>query len=489
MTTPVIVKFPTEARVVNIDFVNSLVGGETITGQSVAASIPAGLTVSVAAPVGSAIPLTVSSGADGQSYGVDVTVTTSAAHTYVIRVAVVVNSQIAANYQNKNVDAFNALVGELEAGEAALGKASFMFPDGFAATGGSVKWEVLDQDGVVLSFGQTFDYQITTLSSGVKVEAQAVVSVPSDAVPTLAGQNYQLRWTLTVSGNAFYSFEALRVTAPNTVPEGVEDVVELAGQDIPISVVFSQPYDTVTVSVYQDNEVVANGSAVPVPQGLKTTDGWLYQVTLSGLDLEAALESYTLIWSAKNTGNPYTERQTGRMFIVNPMILSATDDMRLLVNKSRTTIFHQPDLLFTVPILLSYLRRGRDAFNGAYGVMTAFTFTAAKGPLREYWLRFSEIQALRGQYLAEGEKVFNYSGQEIQLDVDRTQYYDQAANTIQQLLDNECKVFKNLLVKRGILGGDGNVSDLTKQRPGAAGAIGITISPATNFGPYARYRR
>jgi hypothetical protein len=484
--TPVVVKFPAESRVTNIDFALVLVGGELITGQSVATSSPAGLTVSVSAAVGSAVPLTTGGGADLQSYGVDVTVTTDQAHTYTIRVAVVNNSNIAANYQNTNVDTFATLIDEIEAGEAALGQAAFTFPAGFDAAGGQVKWELVDANGVVLSSGQSFDYAFSNVAGGVKVEAQAVVNVPSDAIPTLQGQAYQIRWTLMLNGQSYYSFENIKVVGPATVPVGVEDVVELAGNDVPVSCVFQQAFDTVSVIVYQNN--IALSGSVPVPPPLKTADGWLYTVTLTGLPIEAALEPYTLIWSAKNNANPYTERQTGRLFMVNPSILTATDDMRLLVNRSRTTIAHAEDILFTVPLLLAYLRRGRDAFNGAYGVPTNFSMHDARGPIREYWLRFSEIMALRGQYLAESEKVFNFSGQAIQLDVDRTQYYDQMANTLQQLMDNECKPFKTMLIKRGILGGDGN-ADPTRQRPGATGAIGITITPASNFGPYARYRR
>lgn len=486
MNTPVIVKFPTESRVTSIDFAEKLIGGETITGQSVAASSPAGLTVSVAAAVGSAVSLSVSGGADLQSYAVDVTVTTDQAHTYVIRCAVVNNSNIAANYQNTNVDAFNTLIDSIEAGEAALGRAAFSFPPGFDPAGGQVKWELVDSDGVVLASGQAFDYQFANTAGGVKVEAQAVVNVPSDAIPTLDGQAYQVRWTLVLNGQTFYSFENVKVTGAATVPVGVEDVVELAGNDVAVSCVFDRPYDIVTLQVYQNNEAV--GGLVQGIAPLKTADGWIYQTTLTGMPLVAQMEPYTLIWSGKNQNNPYTERQTGRLFLVNPTTLMATDDMRLLINRSRTSVSNDQDILFTVPLLLSYLRRGRDAFNGAYGVPTNFSMLDARGPIREFWLKFSEVMALRGQYLAEGEKVFNFQGTQIQLDVDRTQYYDSLANTLQQLLDNEAKPFKTMLIKRGILGGDGN-ADPTAQRPGAAGAIGITITPASNFGPYARYRR
>lgn len=486
MTTPVIVKFPADSRTTNIDFAGLLVGGENITGQSVAASVPAGLTVSVSAAVGSAVPLTTGGGIDLQSYGVDVTVTTDQGHTYTIRVAVVNNSNIAANYQNTNVDAFNTLIDQIEAGEAALGQATFQFPAGFDPAGGQVKWELVDGNGVVLSSGQSFDYQFANTAGGVKVEAQAVVNVPSDAIPTLEGQAYQVRWTLVLNGQTFFSFENIKVVGAATVPVGVEDVVELAGNDVSVSCVFDRPFDQVSVQVFLNNDPVSGAVTGLTPT--KTADGWLYTAALTGLPLDPQLEAYSLIWSAKNQSNPYTERQTGRLFMVNPSVLMATDDMRLLINRSRTTVAHAEDILFTVPLLLAYLRRGRDAFNGSYGVPVNFSMLDARGPIREYWLRFSEIMALRGQYLAEGEKVFNFSGQAIQLDVDRTQYYDSLAGNLQQLMDNECRNFKTMLVKRGIMGGSG-AEDPTKQRPGATGAIGITITPASNFGPYARYRR
>lgn len=486
MNTPVIVKFPTESRVTPIDFVDKLIGGEVITGQSVASSSPAGLTVSVSAAVGSAVSLSVSGGVDLQSYGVDVTVTTNASNTYVVRCAVVNNSNIAANYQNTNVDAFNTLIDSLEAGEAALGRAAFSFPPGFDAASGQVKWELVDADGVVLASGQAFDYTFNTTAGGIKVEAQAVVNVPSDAISTLDGQAYQVRWTLVINGQTYYSFENIKVTGAATVPVGVEDVVELAGNDVSVSCVFERPWDTVSCQVYQNNIAVSGLITGMAP--LKTADGYLYTAALTGLPLAPQLEPYTLIWSAKNQNNPYTERETGRLFMVNASLLQATHDMKLLVNRSQASVSNDQDIMFTVPLLLSYLRRGRDAFNGGYGVPTNFNMLDARGPIREFWLKFSEIMALRGQYMAEGEKVFNFSGQAIQLDVDRTQYYDSLANSLQQLLDNEAKPFKTMLIKRGILGGDGN-ADPTAQRPGAVGAIGITITPASNFGPYARYRR
>jgi hypothetical protein len=108
----------------------------------------------------------------------------------------------------------------------------------------------------------------------------------------------------------------------------------------------------------------------------------------------------------------------------------------------------------------------------------------AKGGIREYWLRFAEVMALRSQFLAEGEKVFNFSGQAISLEVDRTQYYQTLADNIQSYLDAEGKQVKQNLIKKGITAGDGDVSDLSAMRRGANGAVAITLTPATNWGKF-----
>lgn len=481
-STQVIVKFPADVRNVTVDFTDVLVGGELITSGSLSASDPVGLTVNGLGFTTTAITLNVGAGTDKQSYGVQVTANTDGGHVYTKLVAVVINSDLAANYQNTNVDAFQALVGKLEAGTAALGKANFLFPPSVDTTSGTVKWELIDVEGVVLSSGQAFDYQTVTTASGKRVEAQAVVNAPSLTKPTLEGQSYQIRWTLTVSGTDYFSFENMVVTGPNTVPVGPEDIIEMGDSTtFGVNIVTETPFDTVLADVYFKNDnLVANQPAVAV----QTADGWQYSVQMTNDGtLLPRLEPYTVIWRMSNVARPnYVERQTSRLFVVNASLMQAVNDMRIMVNRSETSILGQNDILFTEQLLLAYLRRGRDTFNAAYGMFTAFDMTNASGGIREYWLKFSEIMCLRAQFLAEGEKVFNLNGQAISLDVDRTQFYSQLADNMQAQVDNECKAIKQNLIKKGILGGDGNVDNLTAMRRGANGAVAITMTPASSLG-------
>jgi hypothetical protein len=486
MKSKVVVKFAADAVQVPLDFADVLIGGETITAGAIIVDPTGSLTctaVSLASPL---INLLVSAGTNLQSYGVAVTVNTTGGHVYTKTLSVVVNDNLAYEYQNKNVDAFNDLVGQLEAGGAAIGTCSFMFPLGFDTDNGVVRWELLDRDGVVYSSGSAYDYDSEVLSANVKVTSSAVINTPSDMVPTLEGQNYQVRWTLVIDGQSYYSFENLVITGPNTVPEGVEDVVELVFNDIPVSCVFQDPFDFITFEVYSGNDLVI--PATNVPNQVKVPDGYLSAgVITAPLSMPAALEAYTIIWSGWNSENAALKsRQTGRIFIVNPSVMAAVDDMRVLINKAATTIAHRSDLIFSTPLLLAYLRRGRDGFNGAQGIFTGFTMLNATAGLREFWLRYSEVLALRAQFLAEGEKVFNFSGQAISLDVDRTGFYQSMADSIQSGIDNEVKPFKQNLIIKGHISGDGNLgpSGGAAQMRGAAGAVGITLSPATSWGKF-----
>jgi hypothetical protein len=484
-STQVVVKIPADSRNVTVDFTDVLVGGEQITSGVLGASTPTGLTVSALSYTGTSISLNVAAGTDQQSYGVQVTANTDAGHVYTKTLAVVINSDMAANYQNTNVDAFQALVGKLEAGTAALGKATFMFPGTVDTTTGMVSWELLDQNGVVLSSGQAFDYQTISVATGKRVEAQAVINAPSNTLPTLEGQSYQLRWTLTINGQAYYTFENIAITGPATVPIGVEDVIEMADNSaFTVYMVTEDPWDTVTVDVYDENTKIVVDA--PTSNPVQTADGWQYTCQFipdPNNPMVARLESYTVIWKTSNVARPgYVERQTGRLFLVNASIMQAVTDMRTVISKAETTILGTRDILFTESLLLAYLRRGKDAFNVAYGMFTAFDMSNAQGPVREYWMRYAEVYALRAQFLAEGEKVFNFSGQAIQLDSDRTSYYQQLADNIEQRISEECKMVKQNLIKKGILGGDGNLKDLTAMRHGSNGAVAITITPASTLG-------
>lgn len=485
MPTFILVKYPADLRNKVLDFSADLGQGESVVSASLVGPSPTGLTCSISSVATPMVTFTAGAGTDNTSYAADVVALTSQGRSITYTVAIAIDSQLAYTLQDQNPDAFNTLLGQLEAGQAALGVGAWAFPPSVDCTGGRITWDLIDQNGAVYSNGSAFTYKV--FSSGVsnRVEGTALITAPSSMPPGLDGQKYQVRWALYLPGNATptFSFENLRIVGPTSQPMGVPDVVEMATDNISLSIVLPRSYEHAGFQIYSgNNQIVAY---IEASDKVRVADGWLMRglidpAALGGID--ASTEPYTVIWSYWNSANANAkDKQSGRLFIVNPVLMMAAEDMRQMCNKARTTVTGEEDIMFTLPVLLSYLRRGRDAFNASYGMLTSFTMLGAAGGIREFWLMYSEMLALRSQFLAEGEKVFNYSGTAISLEVDRTSYYQTLADAIQGRIDAECKVFKMNLIKKGIIAGDGNLFGVGA-RPGSTGAIGISISPASSFG-------
>ena len=120
-------------------------------------------------------------------------------------------------------------------------------------------------------------------------------------------------------------------------------------------------------------------------------------------------------------------------------------------------------------------------------MFTNFTMTNAKGIIREYWLLCSEMGALEAQYMAEGEKAFDFSGAAISLNVDRTGMLQTMIDSIKGNLDQNLKPIKQVMTQKGYTSGDGSGTDgnggiATSIR--ALGAVGLSITPASAWGRF-----
>ena len=492
-------KEPLQDTVVMADITSMLRPGETLTTITIGAVNPQSNTPLNAMITSGASPqvlISLTGGDDGTSYGFKLTVTTSA-RVFLVSCVCTAASPEFVPYTTQNPDAFQDLVDEIEAGKAAIGTAIFSFPPTIDPAGGFVVWELLSEDGTVYAAGNAYDFTIQANGISNTVVAKSVINVPVTVPPSLDGQRYQLRYTLelptntgtppdpttgSLGQNTFFQFEGLRVVGLNTVPLGTQPSVELQGVPATVSIVVDKPYDNVTIELWSGGTQLAPASQITEYQ--RTANGWYYAGVINTAQLEVSLIPYQLVWkywSSTNAAMVYQE--SADLFVVNPSIMSAIRDVLAKVSKARTTLYGTPDLIYTQPTILTWLRRGGDSFNSAYGQFTSFTFTNALGGIREYWLLCAELAALESQYLAEGEKAFNFQGAAISLDVDRTQFLDNAASKIQSKLDNELKSIKVNLIIKGNTGGDGS-ADASRLRPGAIGAVGITITPASMWGRY-----
>lgn len=388
-----------------------------------------------------------------------------------------------------DVHGFTQLLEEIVAGETALGYGYFRFPPNEDLTGAVPVWALIDNRGVVYSSGNCQEFSVETDSYGVSVRVSALVGSPSTLPPSSRGVSYQLRWSLNFPAKPSTHFsQGIKVTGLVETPSGPSATVELEGDFLTVNLIIPQDL-TVTAGVYDSNNNLL--FSPQVDSSTEVAGGYLFStkidpsnVSPSGNPLLASLDPYVLSWKAVDSQSLYTvNRSVSEIFIVNTSILSAVEDARRMVMKANTTLFGFEDTLFDVVTILSWLRRGRDLFNSAAGMFTEFTMKNATGGIREYWLRYSEVAMLMAQSLAEGEKAFNYSGQAISLEVDKASVYQAAADSLQQKLDNDIKPMKQNLLKKGAIGGDGNMAGLAQGARGAS-MLGISIHPASQFGRY-----
>lgn len=482
-TQAVLVKNQYQDRAVPIDLTNLIGTNNTllsVTPYTLAPTTTPPLSVTVQGVNGAVLDILVQNGKDNTSYGIGLRVVDAAGTNYNFTLAVTVREDLAVTYQDTNPFAFQSLMDSLDIGGAAIGKAFFMLPAGTNVTNGYITWSILDKLGNVYSVGNAYDFTPNTTSSYVSVEAHAVVNVPSTIEPSAGNDSYQLRWELNLNGAVNqYAFENIRIAENFSVPLGAQDSVEMAGDLAYIDIVLDRAWDAVTVDVYTSVNNTLIASNIQIAKNTRVSSGWYYQAAFDTNQVAASLDPYIVSWKYKNAVGP-SYRDTGQLFVVNASILRAVKSIEAMISKARTTLIGFQDELFTVPVIVTMLSRGRDSFNGAGGYFTTFNMTNADSMIRELWLKYTEVQLLQAQYLLEGEKAYNFSGQAITLDVDRTSYYQSLANDIKTAADADAKTVKQNLIIKGLTGGDGSLAGAG--RYGSTGPIGLSISPASGSG-------
>lgn len=193
--------------------------------------------------------------------------------------------------------------------------------------------------------------------------------------------------------------------------------------------------------------------------------------------LPPSLDPITIIWTVADS--PARKRkQLSSLYNINVSQLTAVNELKMffdrLIEEKRL-----PSLEYSPADYCRWLKQGLDMFN-AGGLFTTFNMTNATGPIKHWWFVCSTISALRNMYMLEGQRAFSFSGQSVTLDVDMTQYLQSLMGDLSSAWDADKLSFKTQLKQYGLSGGDGNM-DYAKFQ---AGAVGLSMGPASNFGGF-----
>ena len=354
----------------------------------------------------------------------------------------------------------------------------------------SVSWQLLTLTGVLLASGTGTVLSATANQSGLTAVAfEAQLTIPSTVPANPAGSNYVLFYTVTLSNGTNtvdYPYQRrLTVVTPTFQKLGPSPCIELFGSNANLQIVLAEQVSSLQYSIYDGNSQIVNTVSV-TPSPSATTDGWLYRVPFvtSNIQNGASLTPYMVFWQYIMSGDPSQTLMTemGSMFLITPKIWRAAKSLQDYIQRAVINLDQTEDVIFKPEDLLNWLVVGQNQFN-TFGQPTNFYLTNASDQIMYFWVAFAAINALRSQFLVESLKSFNYGGQQVTLDVDHAPAFESLANTLEQQIAEECRRFKQILVKRGQTQGDGNV-DPTALAMGAIGSVGISLSPVSNLWGY-----
>lgn len=167
-------------------------------------------------------------------------------------------------------------------------------------------------------------------------------------------------------------------------------------------------------------------------------------------------------------------------WVITPQVLVAAAMLEQYINKARLTNVI-PELDYTQADLIAYLARGLNLFNSFPPQITAFTGTNMQGPILDGWLQCSAYYALGAQLQAEGAMAFDFSGQSVSLNVDRTPSIEAALSRVESAINDHVKPTKKLLARYGVNSGDGSQGGKFMDGSGHLGALSLTNSPTTRL--------
>lgn len=191
--------------------------------------------------------------------------------------------------------------------------------------------------------------------------------------------------------------------------------------------------------------------------------------------LQAVFVPYLLTIDFRTFDNRQ-ERMMQNVWVVTPQMLNAMNLLEGFLNKAKIDNII-PQLEYTQADLLTYLQRGLGLFNSYAPNLTSFNGRNMQGGLLDIMVLCGSYYALGAQLLAEGMLAFDFTGQAVTLNVDRTPALESALGRVEQQMTERIPHMKQMLLRRGVTGGEGS------DNVGNSSGIGMTVlsnSPTTS---------
>lgn len=241
--------------------------------------------------------------------------------------------------------------------------------------------------------------------------------------------------------------------------------------------------DQLFISAYLNNEPVFEMLDVGDP-----TNGIKFNTTSTRTSIQFRdafqvrhLQPHNLQFQYKKRGQMIPQFFTHNLWVITPQVTTAANLLEQYINKAKLENVI-PALEYTYGDLVMYLSRGLNLLNTFPPIITNFTGMNMQGHVLDAWLTCSAYYALGAQLQAEGALAFDFSGQSVNLNIDRTPTIEGALGRIEQHMDQHIRPYKKMLAKAGMVQGDGSIGSQHISYGDSFGIVMVTNSPTTKHG-------
>lgn len=301
----------------------------------------------------------------------------------------------------------------------------------------------------------------------------ANVVLPTNAPVGKPEDKYSLTWTIDnkitrIQNREFFSIEAASdfdyVELDQLVKEKsvLRDSLRVnAGVDITRYRITVKEVEG-TTPVYDSGDIT---NPAPVYQDANIK---VYQHTspeaIDGLTIAGTtFRPYMIEWEFDDDG--VTSSEFHFVYVVNPKVLYYIHHIRRHIDKAKNQS-PNPALTFNDVDLAAYLDQGLRWLNVAKPTITNWNLNTMPKSFDALLHTAAVYCALSAQYLAEGQAAFDFSGQSVSLNIDRTGFIESELGRLQQQLDEKLPAAKRMWLRA--TGGTGQ----------SAGVLGVFVGPS-----------
>lgn len=284
----------------------------------------------------------------------------------------------------------------------------------------------------------------------------------------------ELKWRVVDKNGNKHKVTDIIMVQPFASPD-IGDVVIMQDEetiDFSIPVRLEDSYNS-WLSIYLHNDSITEKVEIPHTKRIK----YATYTSVSSVkpNIDPLLQSYLMVLEY-NTFKPEKQRLMNNLWVVTPQMLNCMNALEQSLNKARLENVI-PQLEYTQSDLLHYLQRGLNLFNSYSPNLTDFNGTNMQGALFDALILCASYYALGAQLLAEGMLAFDFSGQAVTLNVDRTPHLESALGRVEAQIQDRIPKLKQLLLRHGVAGGNG--SDALGSSLGV-GLVVLSNSPTTS---------